>query len=304
MKVYSGSSNIPLAKKIAKELGADFGSVELSQFANGEARVYVQDKSVNTKVIVVQSFSYPPDKHIMEFCLLCDAIRRKGARHIIAVIPWMGYCVQDKVFRRGEPLSSKVIANIIETTKADNIITIDLHNQTIEGFFETPFKELFTTGTIIEYLKNEDLKIDGIISPDVGAFKKASIFARNFELPMVTINKKRDLKTGKTSIIGVDGKIEGKRVLIVDDFISTGGTLMQSADYLKEQGVKKVYAALAHHFYIDGVQEKIEKSKIDRLYVANTINMPKTEDRRRKTENSKLRIIDAAEMIAEAINEI
>ena len=207
----------------------------------------------------------------MELCLIADALKRQGVKKITAVIPWLGYCIQDKVFRPGEPLSSKVIAMILQTAKLERIITLDSHNQVIEGFFDIHFTELFATDTLIDYFKTQKLNIDTIISPDVGALKKANRFSETFDLPFIVINKKRDRKTGKVSIASVSDKVTGKKVLIVDDFISTGGTLIQTAKFLKEKGVKKIYACLTHHFYIPGVQVKIEKSQLDCLYVTDTV---------------------------------
>lgn len=298
MKIFAGSSNQKLAKKIAQVLKIKMGKIELSRFANGEARIWVKEDMVNKTAIVVQSFSYPPDEHLIELCLIVDALRRLGVKKIISVIPWMGYCIQDKVFRPGEPLSSKVIANIVQNLKVNNVITLDLHNQTIEGFFDIPFTELFTTYTIIDYLKKR-IKVDTIVSPDVGAVKKTVLFAKAFNTPnLVTINKKRDLRSGEVSIVGVNGKIQGKSVLIVDDFISTGGTLIQTANYLKRNGVKKVYACLAHHFYIPGVQEKVEDSFLDMLYATDTVEQPN------KVKYSKLKIISVANLIGKEIKKL
>lgn len=294
MKIFSGSSNPELAKKIAKELKVQLGKIELSRFSNGECRVWIKDDMVNNKAVVVQSFSNPPDKHLIEFCLICDALKRMGVKKIIAVIPWMGYCVQDKVFRSGEPLSSKVIAKIIQTSKINRIITLDLHNQTIAGFFDIPFTELFTTYTLIDYFKNKGPKIDTIISPDVGAVKKSVHFAESLNISLVTISKKRSLSTGKVSIISVNEKISGKSVLITDDFVSTGGTLMKTASFLKKQGVKKVYACLAHHFFVQGVQEKIEKSALDKIFVTDTIQTP-------EKKYKKLQVISIAQRLAQNI---
>ena len=294
MKVFSGSSNPKLAKKIAKELKVKLGKIELSRFSNGECRVWVKDKMVNDKAIVVQSFSNPPDEHLIEFCLICDALTRTGVKKIIAVIPWLGYCVQDKVFRSGEPLSSKIVAKIVQTLKINRIITLDLHNQTIEGFFDIPFTELFTTYTLIDYLKSKGPKIDTIVSPDVGAVKKSMHFAESLNIPLVTISKKRDFSTGKVSIISVSEKVKEKSVLIADDFISTGSTLMKTASFLKKQGVKKVYACLAHHFFVQGVQEKVEKSALDKIFVTDTIQAP-------EKKYKKLQVVSIAQKLAQNI---
>lgn len=295
MKVFSGSSNPKLARKIARELNVKLGKIELSRFANFECRVWIKEEVANDKAVIIQSFSYPPDEHLMEFCLITDALRRLGVKKIIAVIPWLGYCIQDKVFRPGEPLSAKVIAKILQSLKINRIITLDLHNETISGFFDLPFTHLSATELFIDYFSQKKTKIDSVVSPDVGALKKATKFAQALSLPLVVINKKRDLATGKVSILGVNDNVKGKSVLIVDDFISTGGTLIQTAQFLKRKGVKKIYACLTHHFYIKGVQEKIEKSSLDKLYVTDTIQPLKV------VKYNKLKIISVANLIAEVI---
>jgi len=295
MKIFAGSSNPKLAKKIAKELRVKLGKIELSRFANNEARVWIKEDVINKKAVIVQSFSYPPDEHLMEFCLICDALKRLGARKIIAVIPWLGYCVQDKVFRPGEPLSSKVIAKILQSLKINRIVTLDLHNETIAGFFDFSFTHLSATQVFIDYFAQKKIGIDSIISPDVGALKRATIFAQALNLPLTVINKKRNLITGKVSILGVNNEVKGKKVLVVDDFISTGGTLIKTANFLKEKGAQKVYAAITHHFYVKRVQEKVDKSQLDQLFVTDTIKPPE------KINSKKLKIISIGKLLAENI---
>lgn len=293
MKIYSGSSNSNLAKKISEILKISLGKIELSRFPNGEARVWIKEKNLGKSAIVVQSFSNPPDEYVMEFLLIVDALKRMGVKKIIAVIPWLGYCVQDKVFRPGEPLSSKVIAKMLQAIDISQIITLDLHNETISGFFDMPFIHLKAREIFINYF-NKINNIDCIVAPDIGALKNATVYAQQLNLPLIAINKKRDLSTGKVSIVDISEQVKGKRVLIPDDFVSTGGTLIQTAKFLKSKGVDKVSAVLTHHFYIKGVQEKIEKSEIDMLYVTDTIAKPK------KTYK-KLKIISVADIIAKII---
>lgn len=295
MKIFAGLSNPKLAKKVASLVGIKLGKIELSRFANGESRVYVKERVVNEKAVVLQSFSYPPDEHLVEFCLIVDALKRLGAKKIIAVIPWLGYCIQDKVFRLGEPLSSKVIANILQALKVDKIITLDIHNETVAGFFDLDFIHLSALSVFVDYFKKSRLRIEAIISPDIGGLKRSTTFAQEINLPLLAINKKRDLVTGKVSILGLEGKVKEQAVLIVDDFISTGGTLIKVARFLKEKGAKKVYAAATHHFYIKGVQKKIDKSPLDGLFVTDTI-MPQSE-----VKSSKLKIISVSGLIAKEL---
>jgi len=294
MKIFSGSSNPKLAQKIANHFNSKIENINLSRFPNGESRVWIKEEVNNGTCVIVQSFSSPPDRHIIEFCLIADALYRAGAKKIIGVIPWFGYCVQDKVFRQGEPLTSKVIAKIVQHAKVRKLITVDLHNETMLGFFDKPILHLSATDLFINYFSKKE-KVDYIISPDLGALKKATKFAEKLNLPIAVINKKRDLNTGKVKIIGINQPVGGKKVLINDDFISTGQTLIKTAAFLKKMGVKKVYASLAHHFYIPGVQEKIEASQLDMLFATDTIQMPN------KKEYNKLKIISISKMLAKAI---
>jgi len=295
MKIFAGSSNPKLAKKIAKQLGIKLGRIELSRFANGEARVRIREKIIKEKAVIVQSFSYPPDEHLIEFFLIADALKRLGAKKIIAVIPWLGYCVQDKVFLPGEPLSAKVIAQIIQSLKIDRLITLDLHNETITGFFDLVFNHLSALPVFINFFKQKQLRINLVISPDAGGIKRAAKLAKGLNLAMTVINKERDLITGKVSILGFNSNLKAKRVLIVDDFISTGGTLIKISHFLKKAGVKKIYAATIHHFYIKGVQEKIDKSPIDKIFVSDTINSPL------KLNSKKLKIISVSNLLAKEL---
>lgn len=293
MKLISGSSNRPLAEKIAAKLKIPLGKVELSRFPNSEARVWIREDKLGDTVIVVQSFSDPADNHIIEFCLLVDAIRRLGVKVIIAIIPWMGYCIQDKVFRRGEPLSARVVADIIQSTQVKTVITLDLHNETTLGFFSEPIIHLSATPLFVDFFKKKN-QIDMVVAPDMGAAKESGKVAQALDLPLATISKKRDLETGKVQILGIDSQVKGKRVLITDDFISTGSTLIQTAQYLKEQGAKKITVAVTHHLFVPQTQEKLEASPINELYVTDTVV-------NKYPTSKKLKVISVAKVIADAI---
>ncbi len=296
MHIYSGSSNPKLAQKLSEVTGFPLSRVEISTFPNGETRVWV-DGDIDKDAIVVESFSPNPDRMIIEYALLVDALRRAGTDHIISVIPWLGYCIQDKIFRPGEPLSAKVIAEIVQSSKPDKIITIDLHNDAIQGFFTSRTKLLTAIPLFWEAMKKK--KIDCVVAPDVGALKETAKTATELQLPIVTLNKKRDLISGKVEFIGIDGSVEGKSALITDDFISTGQTLMMAASYLKSQGVEKLYVAVTHHLFVPNVQEKLSKCGIDELYITDTIQMPEIEIK--SAEGFKTEIISVAEMIGKNI---
>lgn len=291
MQIISGTSNKPLASKVAKLLNTKIADVELSCFPNSELRVWIKDK-VEKDVVIIQSFSGHPNRFILEYCLLVDAARRSGAQNITAVIPWMGYCIQDKVFRQGEPLSAKVVAEIIQSTKPNKIITFDLHNDAIPGFFASQVTHLSANPIFLKEFRKIKV-LNCIVAPDVGALKETTKTAQELNLPIVVLNKKRDYATGNVEIVNVDGNVKNKNVLITDDFISTGKTLIQTTQYLKNQGAKKIFVAITHHLYVKGVNAKLAQASIDELYISDTIAMPDTE----KNNKLNLKIVSVAKEI-------
>jgi len=290
MLIFSGSSNKNIAKKLAKELKIRLGKIELSRFANDEARVWIKEKKVGRKAVVVQSLSQPTDHHLIEFCLICDALKRKGVKEIIGVIPWLGYSKQDKVFREGESLSVKVIAKMLQVAGLEKIVTFDLHNLAILGFFDIPLINLSANQLFIEHFKSKVDENTIVVAPDAGAVKSSSSFAQKLGVDVTYIDKKRDLNSGKVMIKGVSGKVKGKNVLIVDDMLATGETLIETAKFLKKEKVQSIKVAVTHHLYVDGVQEKIDKSKIDELMVTDTV--------KQKDKSNKLKIISVVGMLA------
>lgn len=306
MQIFSGSSNRGLAEKIAKLMGVGLGEMEISQFANGETRVWVKEKKIEKSIVVVQSLSSPTNEHLMEFCLICDALHRGGATEIVAVIPWMGYSKQDKVFRVGEPLSAKVVAQIIQVARPSRIITVDLHNKATLGFFDTPIVELSAKSLLLEYFK----KVIGhassvttqwhVVAPDSGAVKASSAFAMELGVPVVYIDKKRDLTTGKVEVVGMSGSVVGKDILMIDDNVFTGSTLLETAKELKKAGAKTIRVGLTHHLYVPGVQEKIEDSEIDEMIVTDTVTTV-TRLQTPEASGGKLKILSVAKLIVDEI---
>lgn len=295
MQVFSGSSNRDLAKKIVKLMDTRLGEMEISQFANGETRVWVKEGKVEKQVVVVQSLSTPTNEHLVELCLIVDALHRAGASEITAVIPWMGYSKQDKIFRPGEPLSAKVVAQILQSAQIDKIITIDLHNRATLGFFDVPIVELSGKPLLQEYFAS----FKGlVVAPDAGAVKASTEFARMLGVGVVYVDKRRDLVSGKVRIMGMSGSVEGQDVLLVDDNVFTGSTLLASAKELKKAGASSIRVGLTHHLYVPGVQEKIEKSKIDEIVVSDTVS-DRGEGRNEKFD--KLKILSVAQMIVDEL---
>lgn len=273
MIVFSGSSNKPLARKLASKLGVRLGEVELLRFANGEARVFVEEKVSGEVAVVLQSLSNSPDEHLVEFCLICDALKRLGVVKIIAVIPWLGYSKQDKVFRSGEPLSIKVISKMLQVVALDRVVTFDLHNASILGFFEIPVVNLSARELFLKHFNKLNKEKLVVVAPDAGAVKSSSSFAKELGIAVVYLDKERDLESGKVLIRGISKGVSGKNVVMIDDMIVTGSTLIESAKFLKKKGAGEIIVAATHHLFLPGVQEKLER-EIDQLVITDTIQKP------------------------------
>jgi ribose-phosphate pyrophosphokinase len=293
MQVFSGSSNEGLAEGIAEKLGVSLGKVEMSRFANDEARVFVVEEKVEREVVVVQSLSQPTDHHLIEFCLLCDALKRKGAREITAMIPWLGYSKQDKVFRPGEPLSVKVIANLLQTVHLEKIITFDLHNLAILGFFDIPVLNLSAKELFLEYLKPKLTDKSVVVAPDAGAVKLSTAFAMELNVPVAYIDKARDLETGRVTIKDINREVKGARVMILDDMVVTGSTLLEVSAFLGERQVESITVAATHHLYVPGAQDALDRSVITEVVVTDTV--------KNKSQSEKLRVLSVAAMVADAL---
>lgn len=298
MKVFSGSSNPTLARKIAKSLNLGLAKVELSQFPNNEIRIRIKERVVNQEVLVVQSLSTPPERHLVELCLLVDALERLEPKKIIAVIPWLAYTKQDKVFQAGEPLSAKVIAKLIQSGPVGCLMTFDLHNLAMIGFFDIPVIHLMALPVLEEKLKKEASEQSLVVSIGAGGTKPSASLARDLNLPLVYLDTERDLRTGKVTVRGISRSVAGKEVLVIDDMIATGSTLIQASDFLKKQKAKKVTIAATHHLFIPGVAESLGKSKIDRLFVTDTVKKPPG------LKLKKTKIVSVASIVANAVKKM
>jgi ribose-phosphate pyrophosphokinase len=293
MQIFSGSANKNLATAIATELGLKLGEIEISRFANDEARILVKEGEVDKEVTIIQSLSQPTDHHLVEFCLIIDALKRMGAKEITAVIPWLGYSKQDKVFRVGEPLSVKVVANILQTAGLEKIITFDLHNLAILGFFEIPVVNLSARDLFLDHFRQQLSEKTLVVAPDAGSVKGSTAFALSLGVPVAYADKKRDLTTGEVTIVGMSREVRGMEAIIIDDMVVTGGTIMKAASYLQEAGVESIRVAATHHLYVPGVQQKLDESAIKELVVTDTI--------KGNVQSEKLRVLSIAKLIAAAI---
>lgn len=295
--LFSGSSNVPLAREVAKLLNISLGKVDLQRFADGELRPWIKQDVRNKTIFVLQSFSYPMDEHIMEIVLMGDAIRRGAPETMIAVVPYLGYARQDKLHRPGEPVSARVIAKFLEVSKYKEVITVDLHNDAIVGFFQVPVTHL----SALELLAAEVKKVVSsknsiVVSPDVGGTKRARNLAYALDLPIIVMEKKRYLdRNDVTESYEIIGNVKGKTAIIIDDIISTGGTIADSAKSLKDAGVTSVVVLATHGVLAGNAKEKLIGAPVDEIVITDSINVPKVKF------FPRLRMISIAPILADAI---
>ncbi len=292
MKIFSGNSNKPLAEKIAKKLGIDLSSVEIHIFPDGEKRVRLLDKVVGEKCIVVQPTAPDPDKNYMELFFIVDALKRSGAISVTAVIPYLGYQRQDHVFRSGEAVSLEVIATLLKWGGVDEIIAFDLHSIKIPEIFKIKLNHLSALALFAQKIK----KIGGntvLVSPDMGGIRRVKALSEMLgNMSYAIIQKDRDLATGKITMSGIDGDIK-ENVAIVDDMISTGGTIVTAANLLKKKGAKNIYVFATHGVFSQDAPIILGDSSLRKVFVTDTINIPK------EKRFPKLEILSVSEMIAD-----
>lgn len=293
MQIFAGSSNLDLARKVAKLTRAKLGAVEISRFANGEIRIWVKEKKVDKKVAVLQSLNDPTDTHLVEFGLLVDALQRLGVKEIVAIIPWLGYSKQDRVFRPGEPLSVALVAKMITMGPVKKVVTFALHHPDIANHFSVPVLELSARKLFENYYQRKNLSDFVVVAPDKGSVVANMVFAKDLKLPLVTMGKSRNLITGKVAFKSISGEVRGKRVLIKDDMVVTGSTILEAAKFLKAKGARAVEVVATHHLYVPGTQSKIEESAIDQLMVTDTVAT--------KGKAKKLKVLSVADLIAKVV---
>lgn len=295
--LYSGSSNLPLAQEVAKILNISLGKVDLTRFADGEIRPWIQDDIRDKTVIVLQSLSYPMDEHIMELVLMCDAIRRCAPKTVIGVIPYMGYSRQDKLHRIGEPISARVIARYLEFSMFSEIINVDLHNDAIVGFYKIPVTHISALDVLAKDIEARHLTNSVVVSPDVGGVKRARNLAYRLDLPMVVMEKRRFMDKSDTSeAYQIIGNVNGKTAIIIDDIISTGGTTVHAAQSLRDAGASNVIVVATHGVLAGDAVSMLSGSVIEDIVITNSIFQPK------EKLFGKLRIVSIAPILADAIS--
>ena len=296
LKVFSLNSNEALAQEVAEEIGCELGKATVNRFSDGEVQISIDESIRGCDVFIIQSTSEPVNDNLMELLIMTDAVRRASARTINIVMPYYGYARQDRKARSREPITAKLVANLIETTGADRVIAVDLHATQIQGFFDIPIDHLVAEPILTEYFQGKGLGGDDlvIVSPDHGGVTRARKMADRMKSPIAIIDKRRP-KPNVAEVMSIVGEVEGKTAILIDDIIDTAGTITIAAEALIESGAKKVYACCTHPVLSGPAIERIDNSSIEELVITNSIALP--EEKR----SPKIKQLSIASLLANAI---
>ncbi|MCO5215548.1 MAG: ribose-phosphate pyrophosphokinase [Thermomicrobiales bacterium] len=293
LQVFTGNAHPALAEAICRELGVDLGRAIVSTFQNGETRVKLDENVRGADVFVIQPTSEPVNNYIMELLLMIDALRRASADRITAVIPYYGYAKQEKKTSGREPISAKLVANLITTAGADRVLTVDLHSPAIEGFFDIPVDHLRATPLLARAFRSRVQGEIVVVSPDAGGVGRAQDFRTRANGSLAIISKQHP-DADKTEMLDIVGDVDGKTAVIVDDMISTGGTLVEAVKLLRARGAERIYVCATHGIFAGNALELIGSADIDELIVTDTILLP-----HEAPEN--VSVVSVAPLLAEAI---
>jgi ribose-phosphate pyrophosphokinase len=297
--LFTGNANPVLAQEIATHLGAELGKASVGRFSDGEVTVEIQQNVRARDVFVVQSTCAPTNENVMELLIMVDALKRASARRITAVIPYFGYARQDRRPRSTRvPISAKVVANLLETVGVERVLTMDLHADQIQGFFDIPVDNIYASPVLLTDLKAKNYSDLVVVSPDVGGVVRARALAKQLGCDLAIIDKRRP-KANVSEIMHVIGEIDGRNCVIMDDMIDTAGTLVKAAEVLKDRGAKHVYAYCTHAVFSGPAIERINKSHLDEVVITNTI--PLSDAGKACT---KIRQLSVAFLFAETIRRI
>ncbi|HZJ58308.1 MAG TPA: ribose-phosphate pyrophosphokinase [Clostridia bacterium] len=299
IKIFSGNSNPKLAREIAEHVGIPMGNSEVSTFSDGEISVNIHETVRGADVFVVQSTCFPGNDNLMEMLIMIDAFRRASAGRITAVMPYYGYARQDRKAKARDPITAKLIADLITTAGADRVLTMDLHAAQIQGFFSIPLDHLLGVPILTQYylekgFEHEDLIV---VSPDIGSVTRARNFANRLNAPIAIVDKRRP-RANVAEVMNIIGDIKGKKVLLVDDMTDTAGTLVQSALALLDGGAKEIYACATHGVLSGPAIERLQDSPIKEMVITDTI--PLTPEK----QIDKIHVLSVAPIFAEAIDRI
>ncbi|MBG9787313.1 ribose-phosphate diphosphokinase [Brevibacillus laterosporus] len=294
LKVFTCSANPKLAQEIAEHIGLNVGNMETARFSDGECQIKLNESVRGSDVFIIQPTCAPVNEHLMELLVVVDALKRASAKSINVVIPYYGYARQDRKARSRDPITAKLVANLIETAGAQRVITMDLHATQIQGFFDIPVDHLLGVPILAKYFQEKNLSDVVVVSPDHGGVTRARKLAERLEAPIAIIDKRRP-EPNVAEVMNIVGNIEGKTAIIIDDIIDTAGTITLAANALVDAGAREVYACCTHPVLSGPAIERIQNSMIKELIVTNTI--PLDSDKL----IDKVKVLSVAPLIGEAI---
>ena len=295
-KIFCGNSNPQLAREICDYLGVPLGSATVNSFPDGESFVRIEENIRGMDVFIIQSTSNPANQNLMELFIMIDAAKRASASRITAVIPFYGYARQDRKDQPRVPITSKLVANLLVSAGASRVLTVDLHAQQIQGFFDIPVDHLYASPVMLDYLKEIEREKLTLFSPDVGGMKMAAAYANFLKVPLGFIAKRRmDAET--VEAISLVGDTEGRDILIVDDMTETAGTLCAAAEILKRNGARKVMAAVSHGVLNEKGYDRLAEGMIDELITTNTTPV-------QKKDGIPITVLSVSQLLGEAIKRI
>ena len=298
LMVFAGNTSSKLTKDICGALAVQPGKIDVGRFCDGETCVKINQNVRGKDVFLVQSTSHPANENLMELLIMIDAMKRASARRITAVLPYFGYARQDRKDQPRVPITAKLVANLLARAGADRVLTIDLHAGQLQGFFDIPVDHLFSVGVLVDYFSKMNIKDLVAVSPDVGSIKMARAYAKRISSGLAIIDKRR-VSPEKAEAIHIMGEVEGKNVIIVDDMIATGSSLIEAVEALKKAKAKTIYAAIAHGVLSGPAIERIEQCKgLEKLLITDSV--PLSENKR----HPKIEVLSVASLLAEAIKRI
>ncbi|NLP37980.1 MAG: ribose-phosphate pyrophosphokinase [Firmicutes bacterium] len=292
LQIFSGTANLALTTEIAEHIGISLGKAEIKRFSDGEVSIYIGESVRGANVFIVQPICYPANENLMELLIMMDAMKRASAKSINAVLPYYGYARQDRKTRARDPITAKLVADLLTTAGADRVITMDLHAGQIQGFFDIPVDHLKSLPILSNYFLGKNLIDAVVVSPDMGGVTRARELAERLKLPIAIIDKRRP-EPNVAEVMHIIGNVEGKTVIMIDDIIDTAGTISLGAQALLEHGAKDVYACCTHPVLSGEAIKRLEESPIKKIVVTNTIPQ--------KLEGTKIKVLSVAPLIGDAI---
>jgi ribose-phosphate pyrophosphokinase len=296
MRVFAGRSNSQLALEIAQYLGTDLGDCEIRQFADGELFVKYNENVRGVDVFIVQS-TFPPAENLLELLIMIDAACRASALRITAVIPYFGYARQDRKDQPRVSITAKLVANLITMAGAHRVLTMDLHAGQIQGFFDIPLDHLFASPVLIDYFSQLDVEDLTVVAPDIGSVRMARAFAKRLQAPFALVDKRRPMPN-VSEVVNIIGDVEDRNVILIDDLIDTGGTIVNAVDALTRNGAKDVYVGCTHGVFSDDAVKRLVDSPVKEIVVSNTIPLDD------KGASGKLKVLSVAGLLGEAMRRI